>query len=326
MKIFLLLLVVLVRGLLFPSLSTGNFLEGTDHLMAEGANFSWEEAEAKSLRILVEVKDSRGEWNTSELGSGFLISGEGYFVTAYHVMKYCLQTKKAAAGFASAVACSGEQPQLRYKAWNRGQFFEIDIISYLREQDSVDSKATQSPDDTIKRRDFVIGKLRTSRTNFAHWQIKDFREGIIDLKRPAAEFELEPLYPPKKVFAIGYPGKREFAITAGYLNLEEAQRRGYFAADIELYSPRYLEQVGIPSDTRWGIRVENHMSGGAVVDADGFVVGLVVNGYANTTGVLSIENVLENFTSRSDTVGGERAVVLVPTQVPLYLRKESFTH
>jgi Trypsin-like peptidase domain len=322
----LLALLAMVSGMLFPSLSTGNFLEGTDHLMAEGANFSWEEAEAKSLRILVELKDSNGEWTSYELGSGFLIASEGFFVTAYHVMKYCLQDKKAAASFADALSCSRQQPQLRYKALNRGQVFEIDIISHLREQDSVDGKARQSPDDTIKRRDFVIGKLKTSRTDFSHWQIRDFREGIIDLKRPAAEFELEPLYPPMKVFAIGYPGKREFAITAGYLNLKESHRRGYFAADIEVYSHGYLENVGISPATRWGIRVENHMSGGAVVDADGFVVGLIVNGHANTTGVLSIENVLENFTSRSETFGGERAVILVPTKVPLYLRKESYTH
>jgi hypothetical protein len=68
------------------------------------------------------------------------------------------------------------------------------------------------------------------------------------------------------------------------------------------------------------------MSGGAVVDADGFVVGLVVNGHANTTGVLSIENVLENFTSRSNMLGGDKAVVLTPTKVPLYLRTKSYDH
>jgi hypothetical protein len=68
------------------------------------------------------------------------------------------------------------------------------------------------------------------------------------------------------------------------------------------------------------------MSGGAVVDADGFVVGLVVNGHANTTGVLSIENVLENFTSRSDSVGGQRAVILIPTKIPLFLRKHSYEY
>lgn len=320
----LLLLFLMVVGMVFPSQGAGNFLEGTDHLSAEGARFSWEQAEAKSLRILVEYRDALGEWKATELGSGFLISNEGYFVTAYHVMKYCLLKKKGAASFSDPVACSNQSPQIRYKALNRGQLLDIEIISHLREQDSVDSKATQTPDETIKQRDFVIGKLRTTRTNFAHWQVKDFREGVIDLKRPSAEFEFEPLYPPKKVFVIGYPGTREFAITAGYLNLKESNRRGYFAADIELYSPGYLQNVGISPDTKWGIRVENHMSGGAVVDADGFVVGLVVNGHANTTGVLSIENVLENFTSRSNVVGGERAVILLPTKVPLYLRKKSY--
>jgi S1-C subfamily serine protease len=322
----LLLLCLMAGGMLFPMQGAANFLEGTDHLSAEGANFSWEQAEAKSLRILVEFNDSKGEWKTSELGSAFLISNDGLFVTAYHVMKYCLQNKRAAVSFAQPVSCSAENLQVRYKALNEGQPFEVDIISHLREQDSVGGKATQSPDDTIKRRDFVIGKLRTSRKNFSHWQIRDFGEGIIDLARPGAEFEFEPLYPPRKVFAIGYPGNRDFAITAGYLNLKESNRRGYFAADIPVYSPGYLQDVGIPPDTKWGIRVENHMSGGAVVDADGFVVGLVVNGNANTTGVLSIENVLENFTSRSSQLGGERAVILVPTKTPLYLRKESYSY
>jgi hypothetical protein len=255
-----------------------------------------------------------------------LISQDGLFVTAYHVVKYCLQNKRSAASFSEPVSCSGQQPQVRYKAVNQGELFDVDVVSHLREQDSVDNKATQTPDETIKQRDFVIAKLRTARKNFPHWDIKDFGEGSIDLMRPGAEFEFEPLYPPKKVFAIGYPVNRDLAITAGYLNHREANRRGYFAADIQVYSPGYLQNVGIPTDTKWGIRVENHMSGGAVVDADGFVVGLVVNGHANTTGVLSIENVLENFTSRSTQVGGERAVILVPTKVPLYLRKNSYSH
>jgi hypothetical protein len=325
MKTALLLFLVL-RGMFLPSPSIGNYLEGTQHLNAEGANFSWEQAEAKSLRILIEYRDASGEWIATELGSGFLISGEGYFVTAYHVMKYCLQTKREAASFSEPVPCSAQNRQFRYKALSRGRSFEIDIISHLREQDSVDNKAKQTPDETIKQRDFVIGKLRTTLNDFSYWQIKDFREGVIDLKNPSAEFEFEPLYPPKKVFVIGYPGNREFAITAGYLNLKESNRRGYFAADIQVYSAVYLRNVGISPDTKWGIRVENHMSGGAVVDADGFVVGLVVNGHATTTGVLSIENVLENFTSRSNVLGGEPAVILTPTKVPLYLRKQSYEY
>jgi S1-C subfamily serine protease len=320
------LLFSLLAGMFFPSPSAANFLQGTDHLAAEGASFSWEEAEAKSLKIFVEYRDSQGAWTATELGSGFLISSDGFFITAYHVMKYCLQSKKASVSFAQPVPCSTQHPKIRYKALNRGQLFDIDVISHLREQDSVNEKPTQTPDETIKQRDFVLAKLRTAQNNFSHWQIRDFREGVIDLDQPGAEFELEPLFPPKKVFVIGYPGNRDFAITAGYLNLKEPRRRGYFAVDIQLYSPGYLRNVGISPDTRWGIRVENHMSGGAVVDADGFVVGLVVNGHANTTGVLSIENVLENFTSRSDSVGGQRAVILIPTKIPLFLRKHSYEY
>ena len=323
MKNFLLWL-LLVSGTLLPLPTAANYLEGTNHLVSEGAEFSWQQAEDRSLRILVEYKDSLGEWKRTELGSGFLISGDGFFVTAYHVMKYCLQNKKTAAGFGDPVPCSAQHPYLRYKALNRGQLFDIDIVSHLREKDSVDSNPTQTPDETIKQRDFVIGKLITARGNFAHWPVRHFGEGVIDLQRPGAEFEFEPLYPPKKVFITGYPGTRAFAITSGYLNLKEANQRGYFAADIPLYTPAYLSKIGISPDTKWGIRVENHMSGGAVVDADGFVIGLVVNGHGSTTGVLSIENVLENFTSRS--LAGEQAVVLTPTKVPLYLRTKSYDH
>jgi hypothetical protein len=316
------LLLAIVTALLCPSPGAGNFLEGTDHLTAEGANFSWDQAEEKSLRILLEYENADGERKTAELGSGFLISDDGLFVTAYHVMKYCLQNNRGIARLGEPVSCSEQNRQIRYKASNRAETFDLDVVSHLAERDSLNDNATQTPDETIKRRDFVIGRLRTSRRDFSHWHVKDFGEGVIDLKQPAAEFELEPLYPPKKVFAIGYPGNQEFAITAGYLNLKESNRRGYFAADIQVYSPTYLRGIGLANDTKWGIRVENHMSGGAVVDADGFVVGLVVNGHANTMGVLSIENVLENFTSRSKNFGEGRAVILVPTKIPLYLKRE----
>jgi hypothetical protein len=66
--------------------------------------------------------------------------------------------------------------------------------------------------------------------------------------------------------------------------------------------------------------VENHMSGGAVVDAAGTVVGVIVNGNSNTAGILSIENVLETFFSRAAEAGAEPAVRLMPTATPLYLR------
>jgi hypothetical protein len=62
------------------------------------------------------------------------------------------------------------------------------------------------------------------------------------------------------------------------------------------------------------------MSGGAVIDVAGYVVGLVVNGANLTTGVLSIENVLETFFSRSKSNGDGEGVVLNPTQTRLYLK------
>jgi hypothetical protein len=66
--------------------------------------------------------------------------------------------------------------------------------------------------------------------------------------------------------------------------------------------------------------VQNHMSGGPVVDSSGYLVGIVVNGNDQTAGVLSIENVLSTFFSRSGKADDRPAVVLSPTQTPLYLR------
>jgi hypothetical protein len=69
------------------------------------------------------------------------------------------------------------------------------------------------------------------------------------------------------------------------------------------------------------MRVENHMSGGAVADATGTLVGVVVNGNSNTAGILSIENVVETFFSRAGESGARPAVRLTPTETPLYLRE-----
>jgi hypothetical protein len=65
------------------------------------------------------------------------------------------------------------------------------------------------------------------------------------------------------------------------------------------------------------------MSGGAVVDPSGYLVGLVVNGNTNTAGILSIENVLETFFSRSGRSGTLPSVILIPTKTPLYLKENS---
>jgi hypothetical protein len=110
-------------------------------------------------------------------------------------------------------------------------------------------------------------------------------------------------------------------IAYGFLNLKDENHRGYFAADYKLYAAAYLEREGIPRDTQWGIRVENHMSGGAVIDADGSLVGVVVNGNRNAAGILSIENVLETFFSRNGKTGAPPSIILTPTKTPLYLRK-----
>jgi cell shape-determining protein MreC len=69
------------------------------------------------------------------------------------------------------------------------------------------------------------------------------------------------------------------------------------------------------------MRVENHMSGGAVVDSTGSLVGIVVNGGKNTAAILSIENIMENFFSRNGKSGASPAVILTPNETPLYLRE-----
>jgi Trypsin-like peptidase domain len=320
----LLLLCALTTVLTFPPSALSNFIHGTEELSAEGAEFSWEDARSKSLRIVVEYQDRTGTLRTAGLGSGFLISADGLFVTAYHVMKHCLENQKEKASFSGGLNCSAEHPVLRYKALNGNQEFEIEIISHLKERDSISRTSSQTPDETIKQRDFVIGKLKADpKAVFRYWPIRDFREGTIDLSNPSADFELQPLFPPKKVFVAGYPERRDFVITHGFLNLTESKRRGYFATDLTVYTPAYLSKEGISLETKWGIRVQNHMSGGPVVDAGGFVIGLVVNGKDNTTGVLSIENVLETFLSRSDESGGKEAVSLTPTKASLYLKTSS---
>ena len=112
-------------------------------------------------------------------------------------------------------------------------------------------------------------------------------------------------------------------ISEGFLNLTEKNRRGYFAADLKVYTTPYLQSQGVAIDTQWGMRIENHMSGGAVVDESGYVVGLVVNGNQTTAGILSIENILSTFFSRVGSAGVRPAVLLNPTDTPLYLKRQT---
>ena len=316
------LLYSLVVWLSLSSPALANLITDAENLSSKQVRFTWPEVKAKSLKILVEYRNESGTWQRVNLGSGFLISSDGLFVTAYHVMKFCLGDQKEKSRFSGSVDCTIAHKGMRYKAENGDREFEIQIISHLKEVDSTKGKDIHTPDEIIKHRDFVIGKLKAdSAIHFAHWQLRDFDENRINLRQPDADFELTPLLPPKKVFVVGYPKDNDVVISEGFLNLTEKNSRGYFAADYKLYSPSYLESQGISLDTRWGLRVDNHMSGGAVVDASGYLVGLVVNGNRTTAGILSIENVLETFFSRARKSGAIPSLTLNPTETPLYLRE-----
>jgi hypothetical protein len=305
-----------------PSFASGNFLTEAKDLSDAGVKFTWPEVKSKSLKILLEYQNQNGAWQRVNLGSGFLISPDGLFVTAYHVMKFCLEGQKQTSRFSESIDCSSGGPGMRYKAENGERDFEIQIISHLKEAESTNGKEIHTPDEIIKHKDFIIGKLKAnSGLRFSHWELNDFEENKANLLHPDADFELTPLLPPKRVFVVGYPKDRDFVVSEGFLNLTEKNRRGYFAADHKLYTPTYLKSHGISPDTKWGIRVENHMSGGAVVDASGCLIGLVVNGNHNTAGIISIENVLETFFSRASKSGATPAVLLSPTETPLYLRQ-----
>ncbi|HEY7166051.1 MAG TPA: serine protease [Candidatus Binatia bacterium] len=313
--IFATLFLFLLCGLASPE-----FMTGPEQLATQGAAFTWEEARAKTVRVLLESKKADGATVRAPLGSGFLISADGLFVTAYHVMQYCLESERRESGFASSVECSTTLPGVSYKAQVGEQIYDIEVLSFGKKKESVNGKNSQTPDETIKHKDFVIAKIKAEKNpRFAYWKLADFSPGAINLANAQADFELQPLRPPKRVFIAGYP-ERGFVITQGFLNLTEDHRRGYFATDLELYSPGYLKSHGISPDTKWGIRVENHMSGGPVIDSAGYVVGIVVSGANLTTGVLSIENVLETFFSRTEPANGREGVLLDPTQTPLYLK------
>jgi Trypsin-like peptidase domain len=291
---------------------------------AKDVAFSWTHARSRSLRILLEYREADSSWRRVNLGSGFVLSPDGLFVTAYHVMKYCLQAQRETSGLSVKVDCSTARANARYVAENEDREFEIELISYLKETDSTNGKERHTPDEIIKQRDFVIGRLKTDApTRFSSWRLKDFDQAIIDVSNPSADFDLTPLMPPKRVFIAGFPNGHDFVISEGFLNLTEKNRRGYFAADLKVYTVPYLESQGVAIDTKWGMRIENHMSGGAVVDSSGYVVGLVVNGNHNTAGILSIENILSTFFSNAARPGVRPAVLLNPTNRPLYLKQQA---
>jgi hypothetical protein len=266
-------LTAVVLLFLLPRPALGRFITSAEEfsLSAKDVNFTWAQAKTRSLKILLEYRDTANAWRRVSLGSGFLLSSDGLF-----------------------------------------------------EADSTNGKETHTPDEIIKQRDFVVGKLKTDATkSFSFWRLKDFDQTVIDVSNPGADFQLTPLMPPKKVFIAGFPNGSDLVISEGFLNLTEKNRRGYFAADLKVYTKPYLESQGVAVDTKWGMRVENHMSGGAVVDSSGFVVGLVVSGNHNTAGILSIENILSTFFSRAGSFGVRPALLLKPTDTPLYLKQQA---
>jgi hypothetical protein len=325
--VFLLRYLTLLVAFLFllPAPALSRFSTSAEEFSASrGVAFTWSDARSRGVKIMLEYRDRDQVWRRVSLGSGFLLSSDGLFVTAYHVMKYCLATRRETSGLSVKVDCSTVRPEFRYIAENEGREFAIEVTSYLREADSTNGKEKHTPDEILKQKDFVVAKLKTTRRErFSYWRLQDFDNKRIESASPKADFSLTPLLPPKRVFIAGFPSDHNFVISEGFLNLTERYNRGYFAADLNVYTIPYLESQGVDADTKWGMRVENHMSGGAVVDSSGYVVGLIVNGNHNTAGVLSIENILSTFFSRIGASGARPAVLLGPTRTPLFLKRDS---
>ena len=187
--------------------------------------------------------------------------------------------------------------------------------------ESTRGKETHTPDEIMTQKDFVIGKLKSDKTTFLYWRVRDFEDGTVDADGAREELQLTPMLPPKQVFIAGFPQAEQFAISQGFLNLIEKNQRGYFAVDMNVYTESYLRSQAVALDTEWGMRTQNHMSGGAVVDVHGYVVGLLVNGNASTAAVLSIENILKTFFTRRTNTGDRPAILLDPDLTPLFLKQ-----
>jgi hypothetical protein len=318
-------LTFIIGLLVLPAPAMSKFITSAEEFAAtETVAFTWSHARARSVQILLEYRDPTGEWRRATLGSGFLLSPDGLFVTAYHVMKHCLAAQRNASGLSVRIDCATVRPGVRYVAVNEGKEFPIEIISHLTELDSTSGKEKHTPDEILKQRDFVVGRLKAdAATSFSFWRLRDFDLASIDVNNPNADFKLTPMLPPKRVFIAGFPKDGNFVMSEGFLNLTEKHRRGYFAVDMEVYTRPYLESQGLATHTKWGMRVDNHMSGGPVVDSSGYVVGLVVNGNESTAGIISIENILATFFSRAGGAGAPPAVLLNPTATPLFLKAEN---
>jgi len=309
--------------LVHPFQALGSSLTDAKQFIAEGAAFSWEDARARSIKIIVQRRD-QGSRMRSSIGSGFIISPDGLFVTAYHVMKYCLGNNQATAGFSVALDCSKEHAKIEYRAQNNGKEYEIEVVSYLRREDSIKSEV-QTLEETVELKDFVIARLKApAGARFAFWPLNDFPTLVRSEKDAKSFLQFKPLLPPKKVFVAGYAAGPDFDLAHGFLNLVEEKHRAYLAWNRDIYdNPEIRRAYGISTDVNWGINVANFMSGGPVIDASGKVLGLIVNQHAGTAGILSIENFLETFFSRTADPGTPPTVLLKPSETPLYLKAEN---
>ena len=117
-------LIVAAAFFFFPTTSMSRFM--TSEAEFNGSTnvaFTWSEAQSRSVQIFLEYRDPAGAWQRVILGSGFLLSPDGLFVTAYHVMTYCLKGLGQNSVLATKVDCSTSQVDVRYVAVNqRGEF------------------------------------------------------------------------------------------------------------------------------------------------------------------------------------------------------------
>lgn len=138
----------IILAMVFPSLAGAEYLTGAEQLKSVGAEFSWRDVESNSVKISLEYSDGNTK-KRLQLGSGFLISPSGLFITAYHVMTYCLQARRESSRFDDRIDCSTAHPRARYFAQNRDREYEIEVLSHLNETDSTSGKSSHTPDEIM---------------------------------------------------------------------------------------------------------------------------------------------------------------------------------